>query len=76
MITYAYAGIHKFISYDRRLYFICEATLDAATQAEWAKDVLKRNNVQFNNGRWSHEAAGEILDKAEAVLLNYLVVTA
>lgn len=75
-MKYAYAGIHKFISHKDRLYFICEATLDAATQAEWAEDVLKRANVQFDNGRWSHEAAGEILDKAEGVLLNYLVVTA
>ncbi|AZU98457.1 hypothetical protein BZF66_05710 [Salmonella enterica] len=72
----AYVGIHKFITRNERLYFICERTKDAAVQAEWADDVLKRTNVQFDNGRWSHEAAGEILEKAEDVLSNYLVVTA
>ncbi|EPQ9499824.1 hypothetical protein ACUYQI_000529 [Salmonella enterica subsp. enterica serovar Braenderup] len=72
----AYVGIHKFITRNERLYFICECTKDAAVQAEWADDVLKRTNVQFDNGSWSHEAAGEILEKAEDVLSNYLVVTA
>lgn len=72
----AYVGIHKFITRNGRLYFICERTQDAAIQAEWADDVLKRTNVQFNNDRWSHDAAGEILEKAEDVLSNYLVVTA
>ena len=75
-MKFSYVGFHKFISYNDRLYLICEATLDAATQAEWAMDVLKRDNVQFDNGRWSHETAGEVLDKSEDVLLNYLVVTA
>lgn len=55
---------------------INERSKDAIVQAEWADDVLKRTNVQFENGRWSHEAAGEILDKAEHVLVEYLVVTA
>lgn len=75
-MKFKYAGIHKFIVHKDRLYFICDKTMDAAIQTDWAEDILKRTNVQFDNGRWSHEAAGEIIDKAEAVLLNYLVVTA
>lgn len=75
-MKFAYAGLHKFLTRNERLYFICERSQDAIVQAEWADDVLKRTNVQFENGRWSHEAAGEILDKAEDVLVQYLVVTA
>lgn len=71
-----YIGQLKVIVRGARYFRITEESADAATQAEWADGVLAKPSVTYPNGRNSHEAAGEILDKAEDTLIDYLVVTA
>ena len=67
-------GQHKFIVQGARHFRITEKSADAATQAEWADSVLDQPAVIYQNGRNSHEVAGEVLEQAEDVLLDYLVV--
>ena len=76
MSIYTYRGNNKYITRNGRLFLITERSQEAAVQAEWADSALKRENVQFDNGVWLHEAAGKILDESEDILVEYLVVTA
>jgi len=71
-----YIGQEKFIVRGARHFRITEASEDAATQAEWADKVLAAPAVIWQNGRNSHEAAGEILNQAEDVLLDHMVLLA
>jgi len=41
-------------------------------QIEWANGVLARPNVKYANGKWSHEAAGAVLDASESELLDHV----
>ncbi|WP_020190747.1 hypothetical protein [Pseudomonas putida] len=68
-------GQNEFIKRGGRIYLMTEESADAATSAEWADGVLARENVQFPNGRMSHEAANEVLEKAEDTLIEFLCVT-
>ena len=68
-------GQNEFIKRGGRTYLMTEESADAATSAEWADGVLARENVQFPNGRMSHEAANEVLEKAEDTLLDFLCIT-
>ena len=71
-----YIGQEKFIQRGGRVFRITEQSEDAATSAEWADGVLSRENIKCPNGRMSHEVAGEVLDKAEDTLIDYLCITA
>lgn len=64
------------IEHDGRLFVKCEASEEHLTQARWALGVLSRPAVIYPNGRNSHEAAGEVLDKAEDGLIEFLRFTA
>ena len=70
-----YIGEEKFILRSGRIFRITEQSADAATNAKWAESILARTNIQFPNGRMSHEVANEVLEKAEDTLLDYLCVT-
>ncbi|KZN20852.1 MULTISPECIES: hypothetical protein [Pseudomonas] len=70
-----YIGQNEFIKRGGRIFRVTEESADAATSAEWADGILVRENVQFPNGRMSHEVANEVLEKAEDTLLDYLCVT-
>lgn len=74
MLT-TYIGQNEFIKRGGRIFRVTEESTDAATSAEWADGILARENVQFPNGRMSHEAANEVLEKAEDTLLDYLCIT-
>ncbi|WP_257820204.1 hypothetical protein [Burkholderia glumae] len=69
-----YIGQFKVIVRGGRHFRITERSLDAATQAEWADGVLAAPAVVYPNGKNSHEAAGEVLDKAEDELIAYLLL--
>ena len=71
-----YIGQEKFIQRGGRVFRITDQSTEAATTAEWADGVLSRENVQYPNGRMSHEVANEMLEQAEDTLLDYLCVTA
>ena len=49
-----------------------EATEEAVCQMEWAMAKLDEPAVTFQNGRSSHEVAGEVVDQYEDVLLDHL----
>jgi hypothetical protein len=53
-----------------------EATVDAVRQLEWAHQKLDEPCVTFQNGRSSHECAGEVIDQFEDVLLDHLHLVA
>ncbi|QRE00438.1 hypothetical protein [Burkholderia phage BCSR52] len=69
-----YIGQLKVIVRGGRYFRITETSSDSATQAEWADGVLSKPAVTYPNGRNSHEAAGEVLDKAEDALIDYLLI--
>jgi hypothetical protein len=71
-----YIGQTKLIVRGARLFRITERSAEAATNAEWADKVLAAPAVTYPNGRNSHEVAGELLDRAEDDLLDFMVVTA
>ncbi|KAB1444175.1 hypothetical protein [Bordetella bronchiseptica] len=71
-----YIGQEKVIVRGARYFRITERSADAATEAEWADKVLAAPAVTYQNGRNSHEVAGEVLDRAEDALIGYLLVTA
>ncbi|EJS3802561.1 hypothetical protein OE494_29435 [Pseudomonas aeruginosa] len=71
-----YVGQDKFIQRGGRIFRFTDDSAEAATNAEWADGVLARENVRYPNGRMSHEVAGEVLEKAEDTLLDFLCVTA
>lgn len=71
-----YIGQEKFIVRGGRHFRATEASEDAATQAECAEKVLAAPAVTWQNGRNSHETAGEILERAEDVLLDHMVLLA
>lgn len=68
-----YVGPMKLIVRGGRYFRITDESAEVATQAKWADKVLAQPAVTYQNGRNSHEVAGEILDKAEDVLLDYMV---
>lgn len=67
-------GQEKYIVRGGRHFAITEESSDAAVQAEWADSILSRPAVTYQNGRNSHQVAGEVLEQAEDVLLDYLVI--
>lgn len=69
-----FIGQDKYIVCGARYYRVTEASEDAATQAEWADKILAAPAVTFANGRNSHDAAGEVLERAEDVLLDHMVI--
>ncbi|QBQ74382.1 hypothetical protein BcepSauron_002 [Burkholderia phage BcepSauron] len=69
-----YIGQTKVIVRGARYFRLTDASADAATSAEWADGVLARPAVIYPNGRNSHEVAGEILERAEDTLIDYLLV--
>jgi hypothetical protein len=69
-----YIGEQKVIVRGGRYFRLTEESADAATQAEWADGVLAKPAVMYPNGRNSHEAAGDVLDKAEDALIDYLLL--
>lgn len=69
-----YIGQLKVIVRGGRYFRLTEKSVDAAKQAEWADGVLSRPNVKYPNGRFSHEAAAEILERAEDTLIDYLLI--
>lgn len=71
-----YIGQQKFIVRNGQHFRYTEASVDAATQAEWANRVLSAPAVTYPNGRDSHEAAGEVLERAENVLLDHAALVA
>ena len=70
-----YIGQDKFIVRGARCFRMAERSADAATEAEWADKILAAPAVVFPNGRNSHETAGEVLERAEDILIEYLVIT-
>lgn len=68
-------GQNELVKRGGRTFLLTEESEDAATSAEWADGILARENVQYPNGRMSHEVANEVLEKAEDTLLDYLCVT-
>ena len=71
-----FVGSTKFIQRGGRLFQLCDEAAEAATSAEWADKILSAPAITFPNGRSSHEVAGEVLDKAEDALIDFLCVTA
>lgn len=71
-----YIGQEKVIVRGARYFRMTEQSADAATEAEWADKVLTAPAVTYQNGRNSHEVAGEVLDRAEDALIGHLLVTA
>ncbi len=71
-----YIGQEKFIVRNGQHFRATEASRDAATQAEWAESILAAPAVIWQNGRNSHEVAGEILERAEDVLLDHAALVA
>lgn len=69
-----YIGQLKVIVRNGRYFRITDRSADAATQAEWADEILTRPNVIYPNGRSSHECANEVLDKAEDTLIEYMLL--
>jgi len=57
------------------VYPINEATSEAVCQLTWAYSILDKPNVKFPNGRESHEAANEAIERYEDDLLEYLHVS-
>lgn len=53
-------------------YIANAKTRYAAGQVEWAKGILDRPEVIWPNGRSSHEAAEEVLEKSIDTLLDHL----
>ncbi len=66
------------LEYNGRTFRSCPASRQCISDLVWASKVLAAPAVTFPNGRDSHEVAGEVIDKAEDALINYLclVVTA
>lgn len=71
-----YIGQEKVIVRGARYFRMTERSADAATEAEWADKVLAAPAVTYQNGRNSHEVAGEVLERAEDALIGHLLVTA
>lgn len=71
-----YVGQDKFIQRGGRIFRFTDDSAEAATSADWADSVLSRENVRYPSGRMSHDVAGEVLEKAEDALLEYLCLTA
>ena len=40
-------------------------------QVAWAEKVLNAPNVQYQNGRMSHECANEVMEKAQDELIDH-----
>ena len=71
-----YVGQTKLIVHGGRYFANCDGAREHVVQAEWAQGVLAAPAVTYPNGRNSHEVAGEVLDKAEDGLIDFLRVTA
>lgn len=70
-----YIGQLKVIVRGGRFFRFTDESAEAAELAQWADGVLSAPAVIYPNGRNSHEAAGEILDKAEDTLIDYMLLT-
>jgi sugar/nucleoside kinase (ribokinase family) len=64
-------GEQKVIKGLGRTFVDCEQAADAVVQAEWANKILSAPDYVFPNGRDAHVVAGETLDAAEDVLLEF-----
>lgn len=71
-----YIGQEKLIVRGARYFRCCDESNDAVTQAEWADKVLASPAVTYPNGRNSHVVAGEVLDRAEDALIEFMVLVA
>lgn len=71
-----YIGQTKLIFHGGRYFADCDDARGHVMNAEWAQGVLAAPAVTFPNGRDSHEVAGEVLDKAEDELIDFLRVPA
>lgn len=68
-------GEYEFIKHGDRLFLKTDESAFAVINVEWAEGLLSRENVKFQNGRMSHDAANEVLEQSEDILLNFLCVT-
>jgi len=64
-------GEQKVIKALGREFEYTEESHNAVVRAEWAHSVLAQPSVIYQNGRDSHEVAGEVLDKAEDGLIEF-----
>lgn len=55
-----------------RTFRSTEESRFAIGQIQWAEGILSRANVRFQNGRQSHEAANEVIEQNEDVLIDHL----
>jgi hypothetical protein len=69
MMQTVWIGGTELIQYKGR-YFALSGK-GAVMQLEWAHNTLDKPAVTFQNGRNSHEAALEVLDKAEDELIEH-----
>lgn len=54
-----------------RTFRDCDDARNAAMQVQWAQGVLAAPAVVYQNGRDSHEVAGEVLEQFEDVLIDF-----
>jgi hypothetical protein len=54
-----------------RTFRDCDDARNAAMQVEWAQGVLSAPAVTYQNGRDSHEVAGEVLEQFEDALIDH-----
>lgn len=71
-----FIGQTKVIVHGGRYFRHCEGSEELVSDAEWAAKVLKAPDVIYPNGRSSHVVAGEVLDRAEDGLLEFMVLVA
>lgn len=64
-------GEQKIIVALNRQFAFTDESHNAVVQAEWANKILSEPATIYPNGKHSHEVAGETLDKAEDVLIEY-----
>ncbi len=64
------------IRFEGRLFKPCDEARNAVMQIQWARGVLAAPAVTYQNGRDSHEVAGEVIEQHEDELLDCEVFAA
>lgn len=67
-----YVGQDKLLMFRGQYFADTPEAADAIRNVQWANHILKQPATTFQNGRDSHEVAGEELEKAEDTLLDYM----
>ena len=61
------------IRIDARIFSVSDDSLAAAADIKWARKILAGDDWIAPNGRSMHAIAGDVIEKAEDTLIDYLM---